>query len=313
MNNSEETILIMTFKVRQNAEKDFAIWQEKLNAQVANFPGFVSLEMMPIPKTDLPTWKSVQRFKKSEALNTWYDSEEKRRLLEEVKPLLRQEVEEIRESEFATGQKSSVTEVFVTHIKPGQHNAYRAWASKIQQVEAQFPGYLGVYIQAPSSEEKGNWITILRFDSRENLDNWLNSEKRKEVLKEAESMVAQLESHRVVSPFASWFADISKASGVVPPLWKQTMLILLVLFPIVMLELKFLNPITKSLNSSVANFIGNAISVTLISWPAMPLCLYFLGWWLRPETNKNFKKTSLGTLLILALYCLEIIVFWNFL
>jgi len=90
------------------------------------------------------------------------------------------------------------------------------------------------------------------------------------------------------------------------------MIVLLVLFPIVMLELKYLSPHTALFNRSVGIFISNALSVTLSAWPMMPLAIWLLGLWLTGE-KKNVFKSILGTLLAMGLYLLEIALFWNFL
>src|SRR5262249_32985415 len=159
--------------------------------------------------------------------------------------------------------------------------------------------FRGVYVKSPTPGQGENWITLLRFDSQEHLDRWLTSKERKEVLKEARPLITSLESHRVISPFAGWFASTA-TDGRIPPVWKQTCLVLLVLFPIVMLELKFLLPLTKNLNLSVGTFIGNAISVTLVSWPMMPIAIYFLRWWLSPsDESVSLKRDVAGFLLIL--------------
>ena len=129
--------------------------------------------------------------------------------------------------------------------------------------------------------------------------------RTKKSVAEAKSIIKSLDTHRVISPYAGWFAKAPE--GATPSVTKQTMLVLLVLFPIVMLELKYLPLLTGNLNPSLGMFIGNAISVTLISWPMMPLALFFLGWWLKP----NWGITLLGALILIVLYLIEIAIFWN--
>lgn len=203
-------------------------------------------------------------------------------------------------------EEKPVSEVFITHVKPGKYDLYQKWAAKIRKIEADFPGYKGVYTQSPAANDPNSWVTILSFDTAENLDNWLTSKKRQEIIKESGVFVENYEGHLMTDPFFGWFSSFDarkKASTII----KEAMLILLVLFPIVMLELKFLNPITNGLNLSVATFIGNTISVALITWPAMPVCLYFLGWWLKAKT---IFENILGTLIVIALYVISILIFY---
>lgn len=202
-----------------------------------------------------------------------------------------------------------VTEIFITRVKASQEEAYRKWTEKIHSVESRFPGFQKMHIQTPEKGSDGNWITLLHFDTTENLMNWLTSKERKEILLEGEEMIQSIESHRVLSPFAGWFGGLQE----IPAVWKQTMLVLLGLFPIVMLELKFLYPLMVNLNPSLSTFIGNTISVTLVSWPMMPIAIYFLGWWLDPSYKNRLRDTILGTFIILILYALEILLLWKLL
>lgn len=116
----------------------------------------------------------------------------------------------------------------------------------------------------------------------------------------------------MISPYAGWFASIAK-TGELPSIWKQTMIVLLVLFPIVMLELKYLSPWTASLNAALGTFIGNAVSVTLIAWPVMPIAIWLLGWWLMPRAKGRQLITIVGTLLVVLFYLIELIIFWKLL
>ncbi len=309
-----EKATLLTIKIHLQPETviEFSNWQEKLHGTIVNFPGFVSLE---IRSTDLAhVWTIVQRFNNFENLSAWRTSTERKDLVRELQPLLSQnETESIQESvsEISNSQ-NHVTEVFVTQVSPGKENVYHEWISKIHKVEASFPGFRGVYVQSPSAEQGRNWITLLQFDTQENLDHWLSSPERAAILQESKPFIDSIENHRVISPYGGWFASVTQ-NGKVPSAWKQTMLVLLVLFPVVMLEMKYLSPLIANLNSSLATFIGNAISVTLIAWPLMPIALYFLGWWVNTKGNSQQRTTLLGTGLVLALYLLEILIFWKLL
>ncbi len=303
------TILTTKVRVEPHFQNAFADWQAKLNAVIAAFPGFVSLEILSPRDPSQLDWEIIQRFYNNEQVLAWRTSREYKNLIDELRTLLKDEGESaVQESELGTHNlQGGVTEVFITEVNPNEDARFRKWIAKIHQAEAKCPGFRGVYVQSPTTGQGKNWITLLQFDTQENLDKWLSSKEREQVLKESKPLIAAIESHRMISPFAGWFSSIAR-KGEVSPAWKQTMLVLLVLFPIVMLELKFLSPLTSRLGTSLSMFIGNAISVSLIAWPMMPIAIWFLGWWLSPQGNKR-TKTALGTCLILALYLIEIVVF----
>jgi hypothetical protein len=87
------------------------------------------------------------------------------------------------------------------------------------------------------------------------------------------------------------------------------MVVLLMLFPIVMLELRFLTPLTRRTDAVVGTFIGNALSVGLLTWPVMPVANRALDWWLRPRPRTARRITLLGTALLIAFYVVTILVF----
>lgn len=307
----EDTVFVLGVYVKAEYRVDFASWQAKLNAAIAAYPGFVSLEMISPSGTNQPIWMIVQRFNSPENLAAWRSSQALELLRAELKDLLTAESgSEIKElSPELLNFQGGVTEVFVTLVAPEQEAAFKKWLAKIHGVEATFPGFRAVYVQCPTEGVSQSWITLLQFDTQDHLDRWLSSSERQVVLQEASPFITSLESHRVISPYAGWFRSVSKGVET-PPLWKQSMLILLVLYPIVMLELRFLNPLMQHFNSAIATFIGNAISVSLISWPLAPYAIRFLNFWFLPPPQDRFRNTLFGTLLVLGLYLLEIALFW---
>lgn len=314
MKANTELVSIHTLKVQIRPESmgDFVRWQAKLHEAIALFSGFLSLEISSTEEGANAYWLIVQRFKNSESTAAWMASDARKVLVADIRNMLPSNQpeclqERVDDSEvFETG----VIEVFVTQVSPDKEKAYRQWLAKIHQAEAQFPGFRGLYVKAP--QQGRNWITFLRFDNQENLNRWLASPEREQVLSEAKPLIEAMESHRVISPYAGWFDSVTTA-GEPPSVWKQSMLVLLVLFPIVMLELKYLPILTGGFNPSLATFIGNALSVALISWPMMPIVLFFLGWWLVPQKERETWQTLRGAGIIVALYLIEIAVFWNLL
>lgn len=300
--------------VAPGADTPFAAWQAQFHVAITAFPGFMSLEIISPSTSGKPEWMFTQNFHSSQYLYAWQRSEERRHLFELLTPYLQsQSPSTLEEITSINERRGNATEVFVTQIDPSQTRAYREWIAKIHAAEAQFPGFQGLHVQSPNENKSKNWITFLRFDTQEHLENWLQSPQRQAILQEASPFIQSLDTHRVTSsPYAGWFAHTSN-NGYIPPVWKQTMLVLLVLFPIVMLEIKFLSPLLTTWNTSPATFIGNAISVSLVSWPLMPLTIHYLRWWLAPETQSDISTNVKGTLVVCALYLLEIITLWQLL
>lgn len=306
--SKKPTIVTLEVAVHPDIKHAFVDWQAKFNARIVSQPGFISLELLATSEKD-GQWIITQRFTTAETASSWRTSKQYEGLLTDLKGLALNG--QIKENLADPGHAGGgVTEVILAEIKPDQESSFKAWSAKIHQAEAKFPGFRGVYVQSPEDTRGNHWITLLQFDSNENLDHWLDSAERRELLKESTSMVTSFESHRVFSPYAGWFASIARISQI-PPAWKQAMIVLLMLFPIVMLEIKYLSPLLLGFNISSATFIGNAISVSLLTFPVMPLAILGLGWWLSPDERHAKSWTIWGTCLVCLLYALEIFLFWN--
>jgi acetolactate decarboxylase len=129
---------------------------------------------------------------------------------------------------------------------------------RIRQVEARFPGYQGLQLQPPIPGLQEDWVSLLRFDTADHLNAWLESDARRSALEEVEPFIDRREQ-QIATSFSGWFT-FGDVPDEAPPNWKQSKIMLLMLYPIVMLELLFLNPLLNSLGMAEATFIGNLLS-----------------------------------------------------
>ncbi|GAB0113529.1 antibiotic biosynthesis monooxygenase [Acidisoma sp. C75] len=299
--------VMMTVHLRPTQEQAFADWQARFARTVALAPGFISIEIIPA-YAGAPEWRILLRFQSPAALEAWQAGAERATLLAALGPLRADPARALAE-EWAPDFHSltSVTEVVATEVEPGRQQAFQLWAEQMQAAQARFPGYMGTLIQAPLAAELPYWTTLVRFALPEQLETWLASAERRVLLARADPAVSRWQSRRLANPFAGWFPSEGEQPPV--PAWKQSCLVLLVLFPVVMLELRFLMPLLHPLPPPIATFIGNALSVALVSWPLMKLAIWLLGWWLAPKAATRARDEGLGLLCLCALYAVEIGVF----
>ncbi len=110
--------------------------------------------------------------------------------------------------------------------------------------------------------------------------------------------------------FPGWFGagPTRPGAAALPPDWKQAMIVLLVLYPTVMLLGRFLSPWLASLPLAVSMFIGNVVSVALLTWLLMPGANRALGFWLTSTGARGRLVELRGIGMILAGYVLAIAV-----
>ena len=291
---------VTAVQVRQGEEGAFAGWLTDLNKTISTFPGYVSAVVIPPVPPLQSDWVIVQRFQTIEQLRAWLDSDERRSLLDKSASLLADEgtTNMIQGTNTELSPHDMVTEIITVSVKPGMEEAYRDWVDRIRQVEAKFSGYQGL---------QEDWVSLLRFDTSEHLNAWLRSDARRDALQEVEPFIDKREQ-QVATSFSGWFT-FGDAPGQAPPNWKQSMIVLLTLYPIVMLEQLFLSPLLHSLGMAEAIFIDNLLSVAATGFVLIPLALRAFEWWLLPRPNDSAGVEAAGVALIVSLYALSVVVF----
>jgi uncharacterized protein len=205
-----------------------------------------------------------------------------------------------------------VSAVISTRIKPGREAAYRQWEQKIAAAQARAPGFEGYRFEPPVPGVQDDWLSILRFDSEPHLQAWLDSPVRLKLIAEAEDFTEEFHARIARTGFGQWFAGAGSAAA--PPAWKQNMVVVLLLYPVVFLfGIWVQNPFlikAARLPFPVALFIGNVVSVVLLNY-LVPWLSGRLGWWLVPTAERPMRVTLAGAALIAALYAVLIAVFWR--
>jgi len=309
--------LISSGCVHAGMGEALAGWHARQAEALSQQSGFLSTDLLPPrsgAKSDI--WTIRISFASPEELKAWQSSAACRDLLGAAAPLLVGGVfeERLEQADYFTGSGSDVTEVIFSKVKAGMADQFRGWAQRIQSAQAGYPGYLGMYLQAPQGGGDGHWVTILRYDSASHLEAWMNSRQRADLLAESKQFMEREELIRITSSFPGW-VPVDPVSGQAPPNWKTAMLVLLGLYPIVMLELRLLNPVVSALgiHGALGTFIGNSISVALTSFLTMPWLVQTFNWWLFPGIASPRALTRRGVQIICLSYLVEVAVLWKLL
>jgi antibiotic biosynthesis monooxygenase (ABM) superfamily enzyme len=306
------TIVTQT-RVAQDKAEAFASWQLDVSGIVAAQPGFIEQTILPPSPPSQLDWVILQRFASTENAVAWLRSDERARLVAQAQPMLvgQDDVHLLNEKETGV-LPAPASAVISTRIRPGQENAYREWERRIAVAQARAPGFQGYRFEPSVPGVQDDWLAILRFDSEANLLAWLASSERKKLLEEAGAFTEEYHARIVRTGFDQWF---QVGNPVIPsaPAWKQNMVVLMILFPVVVLFNRWVQTplLIEHWNfpSLVALFIGNAASVTLLSL-IVPWASRRLDWWLRASGNEPKIELS-GAALVVGIYALCLLVFWQ--
>ncbi|NUW33238.1 antibiotic biosynthesis monooxygenase [Nonomuraea sp. SMC257] len=271
------------------------------------FAGFEGADVYPPIPGEQGSWVVVCRFSSAGRLTGWLDSEVRARLLEEVRPLL----EEPSALEVLAGRGPAgdvVTAVISHQVRPGREREFARWQEAMRKAQERFPGFLGVETFEPVPGIQEHWVVLLRYDSREHLDGWMDSAERGELLREGRGCVLDFDVRTVRSSFDGWFRS-ADGPGQAPPDWKQAMSVLLALYPTVMILNLTVGRVLGALGWPLylALFVGNVASVATLTWVLMPLVNRALAWWLRPGASA--RAGAGGALVLVAGYAACVAVF----
>jgi antibiotic biosynthesis monooxygenase (ABM) superfamily enzyme len=94
-------------------------------------------------------------------------------------------------------------------------------------------GFQGYGFEPPIPAVQKDWLAILRFDTEANLQSSLASPARLKLLGEANEFTDEVHLRVARIGFDEWFQ--TAASGARVPAWRQNMLVLSLLYPVVFL------------------------------------------------------------------------------
>jgi antibiotic biosynthesis monooxygenase (ABM) superfamily enzyme len=310
---SPVTIVTQT-RVEPDKTAEFARWQSHVNSVVAVRPGFINQTVMPPAPPGQLDWVILQRFATSEAALAWLRSDERQRLVAEAQPILVGQDDVHLVAASASGVlPAPVSAVISTRIKPGQAEAYRQWERKIATAQARSPGFQGYRFEPPVPGVQDDWLTILCFDSEAHLQHWMDSPERRTLLEEAAVFTDEYHTRIVRTGFDQWF-QVGKPETPPPPGWKQNMIVLMMLYPVVFLITAwFEHPLLVGqwgMPHWSALFLDNTLGVIVLSFAVLWVSRRF-DWWLRPAGHHP-KREIAGVAIVLGLYALCLLATWQY-
>jgi uncharacterized protein len=292
------TVVIQT-RVKPGCDDKFAALQQRIRTSVRQAPGFVSHQILPPEPPGQQDWVIIERFESRDFARAWLVSTERAEALDGIGDLLLgDQAISVVDSPRPVSQTS--TAVILTTVEPGHEAAFQRWNAEITAAQSRQLGYVGATLQAPVEGIQDQWVTIVTFDSSVNLDAWLASGERAALLAKSDGVFHDTQTRRVESGFSGWF-DFPRPEGSgAPPAWKFNYLILVGLYPIVMLEILFLNNKLEWMNPAFGNLIGNLFSVAILGWPVVAILSKWMGWWIQPAPDAGRSVHLKGAVIMMV-------------
>lgn len=74
-------------------------------------------------------------------------------------------------------------------VHPGREDDFMAWNRRIRAAAASYPGFVDSEVQQPHSSYPGEWITVYSFATVDQLDTWLESDRRTALIAEGVDLI----------------------------------------------------------------------------------------------------------------------------
>jgi antibiotic biosynthesis monooxygenase (ABM) superfamily enzyme len=309
--------VIIGQKVLPGSEQQFETWQKGMNAESTKYPGFLAAEINP-PTAVQTDWVVVYRFDSVANVQAWINSATRQEWLDRGKhyfdgPGTQQVIS------GGARQNDSLVTVVVTHrVKPADVEEFLVWQERLRLAESAFDGFRGTEVFHPVEGIQDEWTALYRYDTASDLDKWLISKERQDLLAEGEKF-SDFSSRTIDNSFGSWFAFDDKGTAVMPPSdFKSSMAVWVGVYPTVVLITLALSPLHLPLWLGL--LIGNLLSSFALGYLTMPhLVNPLLKSWLWPPPDKSVAKSNWQgfALVAVTITCLAVFfylvtrVFWH--
>ncbi len=277
----------------------------KLMLLAREMKGFQGSEIFPPISGVQDAHVVLYRFNSGENLRRWLESAERRETLRQVEALL---LEPSFEFFFAHRRRApgTVSSVFSYRIRAGCEEQFRDWRRRIVEASRTWEGFLGTESFDTPDSATPEFVVVVRFDNRAHLEAWLQCDVRAVLITEVHRYVEDYRVRRIGSGFEGWFEYANDASPPAP--WRQGMVILAALFPVIMILRHVLEPVFVALPFPLAFLILLAIDVALLTYFIMPHFSRVMNFWLCPKPPHSWRTELAGWLILVAIIVVTLVV-----
>ena len=190
-------------------------------------------------------------------------------------------------------QPGPVTLVISELVEPSQVPAYETWTKGINRDAREVDGFLGVEIIRPRDRSYPEYVIIIKFDTYENLHRWLVSPTYRTWMEQAGGLIAARSQQYMANGLELWFNLPQRRTALEapqPPYYKQVVVGVLAVYPLILLANVLLGPLLAGLPSLLGLFISVIFVSALLTYPVLPWLSKGLEFWLYPKARRPQRR-----------------------
>jgi len=191
---------------------------------------------------------------------------------------------------MSESQSETVTLVVRHQVRSGHVPRYEAWLRRIIATASQCPGHLGVDVVRSRQASLAQFTCVLRFAGLQQLQNWIDSEQRRQLIAEVEPLLRAGDQLEIAQGKEFWFMPESAQT---PPRWKQACVTFLVILPLSLLVPLLWQPLFQ-LAPWLGGYVPSNLLITLsivllVVYLFMPLATRVFATWLSPRSEEELS------------------------
>lgn len=171
-------------------------------------------------------------------------------------------------------------------VKPLHIKEYEQWLIGASREVKSFQGNIGVHVIRPMHIHHPEYVLIIQFNSKENLEKFQESETRKQWLKNLEKISIGQAFQKNYSAFDSLFIskELKKTSDFqdLPPKYKTFIITLLSAYPLILLISYISKFLPENIPYPIKLFASLIITLVITVYLTIPLLGKLLKNWLTP-------------------------------
>jgi uncharacterized protein len=293
---------------RTGSRADFVRWCGRLADAAGLSPGHLG-DQFSAPDAAELNWATSVTFRTEHDLHRWLDGADRALRLSEAGAIgfqrLSADVILLEGSLPATG-----VGVFRHPVAQARTDEFIATQVALVGLSAAFSGFEGAALLGPD-QSSDEWLSVLRFRTDHQLQDWLNSAERLDAMPRLRSQLTgdfSVITHS--TPFGS-ILRVQDGMTKVTPNWKTAMLVLLVLYPTVMTLSRFLGPVLDNVGARpwLSMWLSQIVSVGVMTWFLMPVVTGWFRRWLDPVDGAGVRVGAIGAGVVFLAYLATLTLF----
>jgi len=180
-------------------------------------------------------------------------------------------------------EKEGATVVITHHVLDVKHQEYEDWLNEIGPICRSSVGNIDWQIVRPIPNLTYSYTVIIRFDTIENLKNWMESQDRKRLIEKIRPLLIKDDNYYIKSGLDFLFTPENDKAKM-PVRWKQYLVTWSAIYPLSTVIPLILLPILRMLNIPkirlIDSFFVSGIIVLLMVYLVMPYYTRWIKKWL---------------------------------